>query len=199
VRDPAVLAAISAVPREAFVDPGLADRAGDDEPLPIGEGQTTSQPLVVALMAGALDLAPSDRVLEVGAGSGYAAAVLGRLAAEVHAVEIREALARRAAENVARAGCDNVHVHLGDGRRGWPDAAPFDAISVAAGAPEIPDALIAQLAPGGRLVMPVGPGPESQRLMRVRRSALGATTLEDLGAPVRFVPLIGGDSDEPRA
>jgi protein-L-isoaspartate(D-aspartate) O-methyltransferase len=191
-----VLGAIASVPREAFVDPDLADRAHEDEPLPIGEGQTISQPLVVAAMASALELEPDDRVLEVGAGSGYAAAVLGRLAAEVHAVEIREPLARRAAENIAAAGVGNVHVHLADGRLGWPEAAPYDAISVAAGAPEVPEPLVAQLAPGGRLVMPVGPSPDGQRLVRLRRSAGGVVTREDLGAPVRFVPLVGGQRTE---
>jgi protein-L-isoaspartate(D-aspartate) O-methyltransferase len=181
---------MAAVPRAEFVDPDLADRADEDGPLPIGQGQTISQPLVVALMAQALELAPADRVLEVGAGSGYAAAVLGRLAARVDAVEVREALARRAAENLARAGVGNVDVHTGDGTAGWPLRAPYDAIAVAAGGPAVPPALVEQLAPGGRLVMPVGPRPERQRLLRVRRGDGGADRVEDLGIPVRFVPLV---------
>jgi protein-L-isoaspartate(D-aspartate) O-methyltransferase len=180
---------MAAVPRAEFVDPELAARADEDAPLPIGQGQTISQPLVVALMAQALELEPSDRVLEVGAGSGYAAAVLGRLAARVDAVEVREALALRAVDNLARAGARNVEVHTGDGTAGWPPRAPYDAISVAAGGPAVPPALIEQLAPGGRLVMPVGPRPERQRLVRVRREA-GVDRVEDLGIPVRFVPLV---------
>jgi protein-L-isoaspartate(D-aspartate) O-methyltransferase len=188
---------MAAVPRAAFVDAELAPRAAEDGPLPIGEGQTVSQPLVVALMAQALELTPDDRVLEVGAGSGYAAAVLARLAARVDAVEVREALARRAAENLAAAGVANVVVHHGDGTAGWPQEAPYDAISVAAGARAVPPALVDQLAPGGRLVMPLGRRPERQRLVRVRRDADGDARLEDLGIPVRFVPLIsprpGGD------
>ncbi len=181
---------MAAVPRAAFVDPELAARAGEDGPLPIGEGQTVSQPLVVALMAQALELAPDDRVLEIGAGSGYAAAVLARLVAHVNAVEVRETLARRAAENLVAAGVANVAVHHGDGTAGWPPGAPYDAISVAAGARAVPPALREQLAPGGRLVMPLGRRPERQRLMRVRRDAAGEERIEDLGIPVRFVPLV---------
>jgi protein-L-isoaspartate(D-aspartate) O-methyltransferase len=181
---------MAAVPRAAFVDADLAARAAEDGPLPIGEGQTVSQPLVVALMAQALELTPPDRVLEVGAGSGYAAAVLARLAARVDAVEVREALARRAAENLAAAGVANVAVHHGDGTEGWPAGAPYDAIAVAAGARSVPPALVEQLAAGGRLVMPLGRRPERQRLVRVRRGADGEDRLEDLGIPVRFVPLV---------
>jgi protein-L-isoaspartate(D-aspartate) O-methyltransferase len=181
---------MAAVPRALFVDPDLAGRASEDGPLPIGEGQTISQPLVVALMAQALELRPDDRVLEVGAGSGYAAAVLARLAARVDAVEVREALAHRAADNLAAAGVENVAVHAADGTGGWPPGAPYDAISVAAGAAGVPHALLDQLAPGGRLVMPLGRRPERQRLVRVRRAEDGDDRLEDLGIPVRFVPLI---------
>jgi protein-L-isoaspartate(D-aspartate) O-methyltransferase len=181
---------MAAVPRAAFVEPGLAARAAEDGPLPIGEGQTVSQPLIVALMAQALELGPADRVLEVGAGSGYAAAVMARLAARVDAVEVRGALALQAAQNLAAAGVANVEVHTGDGTAGWAPGAPYDAISVAAGAPAVPRALIDQLAPGGRLVMPVGRGPERQRLLRVRRGADGGERVEDLGVPVRFVPLV---------
>jgi protein-L-isoaspartate(D-aspartate) O-methyltransferase len=187
VRNPRVLAALAAVPRDRFVDPELAARAYADTPLPIGGGQTISQPLVVALMAAAAEIGPDDRVLEVGAGSGYAAAVFGRLAARVDAVERLPALAAAAAARLAALGIANVHVHCGDGTRGWPDQAPYDAILVAAAAPAVPDALMAELAPGGRLVMPVG-GGDAQRLIRRRRDGARVTE-EDLG-PVRFVPLI---------
>lgn len=190
-----MLAAMAAVPRGAFVDPELAHRAAEDGPLPIGEGQTVSQPLVVALMAQALELGPADRVLEVGAGSGYAAAVLAHLAARVEAIEVRGALARGAAANLAAAGVRNVAVHEGDGTAGWPAGAPYDAVAVAAGASAVPPALVDQLAPGGRLVMPVGPRPGRQRLVRLRRGADGDVRVEDLGIPVRFVPLVEPPGD----
>jgi protein-L-isoaspartate(D-aspartate) O-methyltransferase len=189
VRDARVLDALRAVPREEFVAPHLAGLAYDDHPLPIPEGQTISQPFVVALMAEALELRPADRVLEVGAGSGYAAAVLARLAGEVFAVERHESLAREAAERLARLGFDNVRVTAGDGTRGWPEHAPYDAIAVAAGGPEVPRALLDQLGPGGRLVIPVG-RPEHQTLLRVRRAPDGSFQRESLG-DVRFVPLVG--------
>ena len=181
---------MAGVDRAAFVDPEAAERADMDEPLPIAEGQTTSQPLVIAHMAAVLDLSDTDRVLEVGGGSGYAAAVLGRLAGEVHSVEIRPALARRARRNLERAGAANVHLHEGDGTEGWPEAAPYDAVSVAAGASAVPAALLAQLAPGGRLVMPVGPQADGQRLTLVRRTTDDRLVTEDLRMPVRFVPLV---------
>jgi protein-L-isoaspartate(D-aspartate) O-methyltransferase len=181
---------VASVDRAAFVDPEAAERADRDEPLPLAEGQTTSQPLVIAHMAAALELTGGERVLEVGGGSGYAAAVLGRLAAEVHSVEIRPALARRARRNLDRAGVANVHLHEGDGTEGWPEAAPYDAISVAAGAPTVPEALLTQLAPGGRLVMPVGGQADGQRLILVRRTADDRLVAEDLRMPVRFVPLV---------
>ncbi len=181
---------MASVDRAAFVDPEAAERADHDEPLPIAEGQTTSQPLVIANMAAALDLSATDRVLEVGGGSGYAAAVLGRLAGEVHSIEIRPALARRARRNLDRAGIANVHLHEGDGTAGWPEAAPYDAVSVAAGAPAVPSALLDQLAPGGRLVMPVGSQGDGQRLVLVRRTKDDRLVAEDLRMPVRFVPLV---------
>lgn len=190
VRDRRVLDALRAVPREEFVAAHLAGSAYDDHPLPIPEGQTISQPFVVALMAEALEPRPEDRVLEVGAGSGYAAAVLSRLASAVFAVERYAGLAREAAERLARLGFGNVRVCAGDGTRGWPEHAPFQAIAVAAAGPEVPPALLDQLAPGGRLVMPVGP-PEHQTLVRVRRAADGSLCRESLGE-VRFVPLMGG-------
>jgi protein-L-isoaspartate(D-aspartate) O-methyltransferase len=190
VKDERVLEAMRAVPREAFVEEGLAQVAYQDTPLPIGEEQTISQPFIVAAMAEALELAPGDRVLEIGAGSGYAAAVLGRLAREVWAVERHSRLAELARERLERLGGPNVHIVHGDGTLGWPEGAPYDAIAVAAGGPEVPPALVAQLAPGGRLVMPVGATPQLQELIRVRKREDGSTTREDLGA-VRFVPLVG--------
>lgn len=189
VRDRWVLDALRSVPRERFVPERLAEFAYEDTPLPIANEQTISQPYVVALMAEALELSPRDRVLEIGAGSGYAAAVLGRIAREVWAVERHEALAREGAERLAALGSENVHVVHGDGTLGWPGSAPYDAIVVAAGGPEVPPALLDQLAPGGRLVIPVGPDPRTQSLLRVRRTERGLVH-EDLGA-VRFVPLIG--------
>ena len=189
VRDERVLAAMGEVPREAYVPTGARARAYADRPLPIGSDQTISQPYVVAVMAEALELAPDDRVLEIGTGSGYAAAVLGRLAAGVVTVERLPELAEVAARRLAEAGVDNVVVRVGDGTLGWPDLAPYDAVVVTAGGPEVPTALVDQLAPGGRLVAPVGP-LGSQRLVRVRKGADGALGREDLGG-VAFVPLIG--------
>jgi protein-L-isoaspartate(D-aspartate) O-methyltransferase len=189
VRDERVLEAMRTVPREAFVPEPLAEQAHDDTPLPIGAEQTISQPYIVALMAEALEIRPGDRVLEVGAGSGYAAAVLARLAGEVYAVERHESLAREARERLAGLGIQNVQVAHGDGTLGWAEHAPYDAIAVAAGGPEVPPALLEQLAVGGRLVIPIGPEPRTQELVRVRRQG-GRTVREDLG-PVRFVPLIG--------
>lgn len=190
VTDPRILGALAALDRAQFVEPAWAREAERDEPIPIGEGQTTSQPLVIAIMAAALELTGDERVLEVGGGSGFAAAVLAGLAHEVHTVEVRPTLAARARDNLARAGVTGVEVHVGDGTRGWPAAAPYDAVSVAAAAPQIPPALLRQLAPGGRLVMPVGAVHGGQRLLRARRSPDGTTVLEDLGTPLRFVPLV---------
>jgi len=190
VRDRRVLEAMAAVPREAFVPERLAEVAYDDGPLPIGEEQTISQPYVVALMAEALEIGSGDAVLEIGAGSGYAAAVLSRTAREVWTLERHEPLAREAGELMARLGYTNVHVVAGDGTLGWPAHAPYDAIVVAAGGPDVPQALLDQLAAGGRLVIPIGPDPRTQSLVRVRRRADGGHTRENLGE-VRFVPLIG--------
>ena len=190
VRDRRVLEAMRAVPREAFVPPHLAEFAHDDTALPIEEEQTISQPYIVALMAEALEISPGDRVLEIGAGSGYAAAVLSRLAGEVWAVERHRVLADLAGQRLARLGCENARVLHGDGTLGLPERAPFDAIAVAAGGPEVPAALQEQLAVGGRLVIPVGPDPRCQELIRVRRVAEDRWEREDLGA-VRFVPLVG--------
>ncbi|HSG38109.1 MAG TPA: protein-L-isoaspartate(D-aspartate) O-methyltransferase, partial [Thermoanaerobaculia bacterium] len=190
VRDPRVLEAMRTVPREVFVPEHLAEFAYDDTPLPIGEEQTISQPFVVALMAEALGLKAGERVLEIGAGSGYAAAVLSRLAREVFTVERHAPLAWEARERMIRLGYSNVHVTQGDGTLGWPEHAPYDAIVVAAGGPEVPTALLDQLTVGGRLVIPIGPDPRTQSLVRVRRRPDGGFTREDLGG-VRFVPLIG--------
>jgi protein-L-isoaspartate(D-aspartate) O-methyltransferase len=191
VRDPRVLRAFLDVPREAFLPESLAEFAYEDSPLPIGEGQTISQPYIVALMSEALCLKPTDRVLEVGTGSGYAAAVLGRLAAEVYTVERIANLAETAARRMQRLGLGNVHVLHGDGSLGWPEHAPFDAIIVAAGGPEVPPSLLSQLAMGARLVMPVGSTSRTQRLTRITRTEHGYAR-EDL-TQVRFVPLIGAE------
>ncbi len=189
IRDPRVLQAMREVPREAFVAEGHEPSAFRDEPLPIGQGQTISQPYIVALMAEAARLAPGDRVLEVGAGSGYAAAVLGRLADHVVAIERHGALAQAAQDRLHRLGIANVEIVEGDGTLGWPPAAPFDAVVVSAGGPRVPEALRDQLAPGGRLVIPVGPEGGPQDLLRVTRVGKGYAE-ESLGL-VRFVPLIG--------
>lgn len=189
ISDPRVLEAMAAVPREAFVAATLERRAYADGPLPIGEGQTISQPYVVAWMAEAAEVAVGDRVLEVGTGSGYAAAVLGRLAEAVYTVERHAVLAETAAGRLRKLGCDNVQVRYGDGSGGWCEHAPYDAIVVAAASPGVPGALREQLHTGGRLVMPVGGRWATQRLIRERCTGAGEFTREELGA-VRFVPLV---------
>jgi protein-L-isoaspartate(D-aspartate) O-methyltransferase len=188
VRDRRVLAAMREVPREMFVDPGLEEFAYEDSPLPIAAEQTISQPYIVALMLEAAELKAGDRVLEVGAGSGYAAAVLSRLAGKVHAIERHAVLAQSAQWRFDQLGYDNIELIVGDGSAGLPASAPYDAILVAAGAPVVPDALREQLAVGGRLIVPVG--DEHQHLRKVRRVGEKQYEEEDLGA-VRFVPLIG--------
>ncbi|SFG73024.1 protein-L-isoaspartate(D-aspartate) O-methyltransferase [Palleronia marisminoris] len=192
VRDRHVLEAMRTVPREVFVDPGMEEFAYEDRPLPIGDGQTISQPYIVGLMIEAAELRPGDRVLEIGAGSGYAAAVLSRIATSVHAIERHEALTRKAEARLARLGYDNVTIRTGDGTRGWAEAGPFDAILVAAGAPTAPESLKHQLAIGGALVIPVQHGDRHQTLTRIRRTADDAWDEEELGA-VNFVPLIGAE------
>ena len=199
VRDERVLAAIAAVPREEFVPPEHRADAYRNVPLPIGAGQTISQPLVVGLMTQALGLAGSERVLEVGTGSGYQAAVLCRLAAYIVSVERFPELAERARAVLRRVGCTNVEVHVSNGTLGWPGGAPYDAIIVTAGAPEVPESLVAQLTDGGRLVIPVG-DRTSQELVLVTCQGAGTQTRR-LG-PVRFVPLVGeegwpADADPP--
>lgn len=190
VTDERVLEAMRTVPREQFVPEDMRSRAFTDGPLPIGAGQTISQPYIVALMAAALELEPGDRVLEIGTGSGYAAAILGEIADEVFTIERHADLADQARAVLADLGCDNVHVRHGDGTLGWQEEAPFDAIVSAAAGPSVPDSLESQLAVGGRLVMPVGDKIMHQSLVRVRRTPDGTYESEDLGA-VRFVPLIG--------
>ncbi len=170
IRNAAVLDALRAVPREAFVPKGLRDFAYEDTALPIEAGQTISQPYIVALMAEAAEITPGDRVLEVGAGSGYAAAVLSRLARQVYTIERHDALSRLAAARLRRLGYDNVQVRTGDGAHGWSEAAPFDAILVAAAGPAVPQALKDQLDIGGRLVMPVGEEGAEQRLVKIVRT-----------------------------
>jgi protein-L-isoaspartate(D-aspartate) O-methyltransferase len=188
VRDLRVLTAMRQVPREAFVPEALREQVYEDVPLPIGFGQTISQPFMVARMAEALELTGMERVLEVGTGSGYAAAVLSLLVQEVQTVEIIEELARDAAIRLESLGYSNVAVHVGDGSRGWAAAEPYDAIAVAAGGPSVPDELSRQLLPGGRLIMPIGER-EEQTLVRIRRTAVGYER-EELEV-VRFVPLLG--------
>lgn len=191
ITDPAVLDAMGRVPRERFVPREVAEFAYEDTPLPIDAGQTISQPYIVALMAQAAEIGPDDRVLEVGAGSGYGAAVLGSIAREVWTIERHVVLADEARRRIADLGLDHVHVVSGDGTLGWPEAAPFDAIVVTAGGPLVPPSLVEQLRDGGRLVIPVGPETRGQRLLRVRKLADGIDQ-EDLG-DVRFVPLIGDE------
>jgi protein-L-isoaspartate(D-aspartate) O-methyltransferase len=190
ITDPRVLAAMGKVPREKFLAARQAAFAYDDGPLPIGEAQTISQPYVVARMTEALALAPTDRVLEIGTGSGYAAAVLAEIAAEVYTVERIAPLAERARRHLGDLGYANVHVLTGDGTLGWPEHAPYDAIVATAGGPSLPPALLDQLAVGGRLVMPVGALSYEQRLVRVVREATDDYRQEELEA-VAFVPLIG--------
>ncbi|MBW1880671.1 MAG: protein-L-isoaspartate(D-aspartate) O-methyltransferase [Deltaproteobacteria bacterium] len=189
VGDERVLDAMRAVPREAFVDPRLAHQAYDDAPVRISSGQTLSQPYIVAAMIQALKLSPEDRVLEVGTGSGYAAAVLAVLVHAVYTVERHRNLADRAQETLATLGYRNVKVRHGDGSLGWPEVAPFQAIVVAAAAPEVPAPLRDQLAVGGRLVVPVG-DRSTQRCLRVTRLSEEKYAEDDLGG-VRFVPLVG--------
>jgi protein-L-isoaspartate(D-aspartate) O-methyltransferase len=197
VRDAAVLAAMRGVPREAFIAGELAEFAYEDTPLPIEAGQTISQPYIVAKMTAALELEPHHRVLEIGTGSGYAAAVLSRIAAEVHTVERHKELALAAERRLQALGYTNVHVRHADGTLGWADHAPYDAIVVAAGGPGIPRPLLEQLAVGGRLVIPIGPTPREQELVRVRRVGERKYTREELG-PVRFVPLVGAEGWQER-
>lgn len=189
IDDPAVLSAMRAVPREEFVPRELRSRAYEDGPLPIGEGQTISQPFIVASMVQSLRLRPADRVLEIGVGSGYAAAVIAEIVEEVFAIERHEELVLTARERLERLGYDNVEIRHGDGTVGWEEHAPFNAIVVAAAGPRIPESLKAQLAEGGRLVIPVEVSVHDQRLIRLTRTESGFR--EEWLEPVRFVPLVG--------
>jgi protein-L-isoaspartate(D-aspartate) O-methyltransferase len=190
VTDPRVLEVMRSVPRERFVPEDAVSRAYEDSPLSIGLGQTISQPYIVAYMTEALAIQPGHRVLEIGTGSGYQAAVLGRLAREVYTVEIVPALARRASAVLKELGYSNVFVREGDGYAGWPEQAPFDRIMVTAAPDEIPQPLIDQLAPGGRLVIPVGSQGETQWMTIVERTPSGV--VERRTIPVQFVPFTRG-------
>jgi protein-L-isoaspartate(D-aspartate) O-methyltransferase len=192
VRDRLVLAAMNTVPREAFLPKELQEVAYEDSPLPIAAWQTISQPYIVAFMIEVLALKGGERVLEVGTGSGYAAAVLGKIAGEVYSVERIEELAERATQTLKSLGYRNVHVRFGDGTLGWPEHAPYDAIVVAAGGPAVPESLQSQLKIGGQMVIPVGSDRTSQELVRITRASETRFKTEDI-ADVRFVPLIGDE------
>ena len=185
---PAVRRAIGSVPRHRFVPPQVADRAYANRPLPIGHGQTISQPFVVALMTQLIEPKPTDRVLEVGTGSGYQAAVLAELVHHVYTIEIVRPLGERAAAVLRELGYANVEVRIGDGYLGWPEAAPFDVIVVTAAPDQMPRPLVEQLAPGGRLIAPVGPQGGPQDLLLMRKDRDGQTVTRKL-LPVQFVPL----------
>jgi len=188
IRDERVLKVMGELPREKFIGPVHRDEAYEDRPVPIGAGQTISQPYVVALMTEALKVEPRHRVLEIGAGSGYQTAILAKLAKEVFAIERIAELAERASKVLLELGIDNVQLRVGDGTLGWPEQAPFDRILCAAAAPDVPEAWIEQLADNGRIVMPIG-GPEMQNLFLITKQG-DKITHENLGG-VRFVKLIG--------
>jgi protein-L-isoaspartate(D-aspartate) O-methyltransferase len=190
VTDAAVLAALDAVPRHLFVPPPERPKAYEDRPLPIGDGQTISQPYMVALMTSLLELRPGARVLEIGTGSGYQAAILSRVAAEVYTMEIRKTLAERARSTLADLGYRNVQVRNGDGFQGWPEAAPFDAIIVTAAPPSVPGPLLRQLKTGGRLVIPVGDRSSLQSLLVLTKRPDGGFDRANV-MPVFFVPMTG--------
>jgi protein-L-isoaspartate(D-aspartate) O-methyltransferase len=188
IRDPRVIEAMRRVPRHLFVPPAERDRAHVDAPLPIGEGQTISQPYIVALMTQLVRPQPGDRALEIGTGSGYQAAVLSRLVAHVHTIELEETLARRAETVLRELKYDNVTVRVGDGYVGWPEHAPFDIIMVTAAPEQVPQPLIDQLKPGGRLIVPVGPRFTVQTLQLIEKDASGTVHTRNV-SPVMFVPL----------
>lgn len=184
-----VLAAMAGFPRHELVPEAIRNLAYADAPLPISHNQTISQPYIVALMTQALDPRPTDRVLEIGAGSGYQAAILAQLVQTVYTIEILEPLARQAAADLARLGCDNVFVRAGDGCRGWPEAAPFDAVIVTCAPDHVPEPLVAQLRDGGRMIIPVGPDGGVQELILL--TLRGGTLRRQAILPVRFVPMTG--------
>ncbi len=188
---PRVADALAKVKREAFVAPGTEPAAYENRPLPIGHGQTISQPFVVALMTELLDLQPAERVLEVGTGSGYQTAMLAEIADRVYSIEVIPELAERAAVALSSQGYANVELRTGDGGLGWPEQAPFDAIIVTAAAPDVPRALLDQLRPGGRMMIPVGPRHGDQELLLISKNAVGIGVRRSV-LPVAFVPLTGG-------
>ena len=194
IQDPRVLAAMSAVPRHEFVPESIRKWAYEDCPLSIGYDQTISQPFIVAFMTGQLALNPTDRVLEIGTGSGYQAAVLSLLASEVYTVETLEPLAQQAAERLDRLGFRNVHTRLGDGFAGWPEQAPFNAIIVTCAPTSIPQALLDQLKEGGRMILPVGPQGGPQELLLLEKH--GPSLEQRPVLPVRFVPMIKPQSSQ---
>jgi protein-L-isoaspartate(D-aspartate) O-methyltransferase len=186
-----VMAAMQRVPRHILVPDGQVPYAYENRPLPIGHGQTISQPYIVALMTDLMDPKPTDVVLEIGTGSGYQAAILAEIVAKVYTIEIVEPVGKRAAEGLAKLGYKDVLTRIGDGYNGWPEAAPFDSIIVTAAAPSVPQPLVEQLKPGGRLVIPVGGQWEVQQLLVIEKKADGATATRRT-IPVRFVPLTRG-------
>jgi protein-L-isoaspartate(D-aspartate) O-methyltransferase len=188
---PPVRSAMSKVERHRFVDPGQAAAAYRNHPLPIGSGQTISQPYIVALSTDLIEPKPRDKVLEIGTGSGYQAAVLAEIVERVYTIEIIERLGRQAEERLRNLGYANVEVRIGDGYKGWPEKAPFDAIVVTAAAPSVPEALVAQLKPGGRMVIPVGPSGGIQELLLIVKTASGKIERRSV-LPVRFVPMVPG-------
>lgn len=188
ITHPGVLKAMEEVPRHELVPPGQREYAYEDRPLPIGHGQTISQPYVVAFMTEKLDPKPGDKILEIGTGSGYQAAVLSKLVAEVYSIEIVEALGLRATADLQRLGYGNVRVRVGDGYRGWPEAAPFDAIIVTAAPEQVPQPLVDQLKDGGRMIIPVGPSGDQNLYLLEKR---GAKLERQAVLPVRFVPMTG--------
>ncbi len=194
ITDMRVLAALERVPRERFVPPSLAEHAYDNSALPIGRGQTISQPFVVAYMTQMLDVHDDMTVLEIGTGTGYQAAVLAQFCRRVYTVERHRAILRDAEMRFAKLGVTNITTRYGDGTKGWPEHAPFDRIMVTAGAPVVPPALVEQLAEDGVMVLPIGPDPLAQELVRVRRTADGHELDRLIG--VRFVPLVAGDTDD---
>lgn len=188
--DPRVLAALGRVPRHEFVSPGLRGNAYDNRPLPIGHGQTISQPYIVAVMTDFLRVSAGDTVLEIGTGSGYQAAVLAELGAQVSSIEIVEPLAKEGTQRLRRLGYASVATKIGDGYHGWPERGPFDAIVVTAASSHVPPPLVRQLKPGGRMVIPVGAPFQTQQLMLVEKRGDGGVTSRQM-MPVRFVPLTG--------
>jgi protein-L-isoaspartate(D-aspartate) O-methyltransferase len=194
IRDERVLAAMSRVPREEFVPENLRGASYEDQPLPIGHGQTISQPYIVAFMTEHLEPKPQDRVLEIGTGSGYQAAILAELVAEVFSIEIVEPLASRAATTLDRLGYKNVHVKAGDGYQGWPEHAPFDSIIVTCAPDHVPKPLVDQLKEGGRMIVPVGAAGGNQELYLLEKRA--GSMRQRAVLPVRFVPMTGEAGDQ---